>query len=377
MSFLAILGFVVIILRLFGYVLSTFSTVLWPLVTAIILGLIMQPVVDFLSAKLRIGKGPACVITFVIFTAAIALLAALTLPKMISQTVELVQAGINAAPELIQHGADFISEKFPETKGSIQARVAELQNVLTHELSLESAGDSLKKLLSAAKSLTGGIIALIAAVTAFAVTPIYLFYLLKGNYNFLQKLESNLPFLSPSMRDDIIFFVRKFTEILTSFFRGQLVIAVIMGLLYGTGLTIAGVKFGFLLGIFAGFLNIVPYLGTIIGLSTILPTAFFQTGGGLILAAVALAIFIAVQMLEGYVLTPKIMGDRTGLHPTVIIFAVFFWGVAFGGILGMIMAIPLTAFIVTVWMRIMEKLRAYDKKPHTRGAHRTRSESAS
>ena len=82
-------------------------------------------------------------------------------------------------------------------------------------------------------------------------------------------------------------------------------------------------------------------------------------------------------MLEGYVLTPKIMGDRTGLHPTVIIFAVFFWGVAFGGILGMIMAIPLTAFIVTVWMRIMEKLRAYDKKPHTRGAHRTRSESAS
>ena len=361
MSFLAILGFVVIILRLFGYVLSTFSTVLWPLVTAIILGLIMQPVVDFLSAKLRIGKGPACVITFVIFTAAIALLAALTLPKMVSQTVELVQTGINAAPELIQHGADFISEKFPETKGSIQARVAELQNVLTHELSLESAGDSLKKLLSAAKSLTGGIIALIAAVTAFAVTPIYLFYLLKGNYNFLQKLESNLPFLSPSMRDDIIFFVRKFTEILTSFFRGQLVIAVIMGLLYGTGLTIAGVKFGFLLGIFAGFLNIVPYLGTIIGLSTILPTAFFQTDGGLILAAVALAIFIAVQMLEGYVLTPKIMGDRTGLHPTVIIFAVFFWGVAFGGILGMIMAIPLTAFIVTVWMRIMEKLRAYDK----------------
>ena len=218
---------------------------------------------------------------------------------------------------------------------------------------------------------------MIAAVTAFAVTPIYLFYLLKGNYNFLQKLESNLPFLSPSMRDDIIFFVRKFTEILTSFFRGQLVIAVIMGLLYGTGLTIAGVKFGFLLGIFAGFLNIVPYLGTIIGLSTILPTAFFQTDGGLILAAVALAIFIAVQMLEGYVLTPKIMGDRTGLHPTVIIFAVFFWGVAFGGILGMIMAIPLTAFIVTVWMRIMEKLRAYDKKPHARGAHRTRSESAS
>ena len=134
-----------------------------------------------------------------------------------------------------------------------------------------------------------------------------------------------------------------------SFFRGQLLIAAIMGLLLGTGLKIAGVKFGFMLGFSAGLLNIIPYFGTIIGLGTILPMAFFQEGGGIILCAVALGIFIVVQLIEGYILTPKIMGDKTGLHPTIIIFSVFFWGTALNGILGMILAIPFSAFVVAAY----------------------------
>ena len=62
-------------------------------------------------------------------------------------------------------------------------------------------------------------------------------------------------------------------------------------------------------------------------------------------------------MMAGYLLTPKIMGDRTGLHPTVIIFSVFFWGIALGGIQGMILAIPLTAFIVALWQRILQRIK--------------------
>ena len=91
------------------------------------------------------------------------------------------------------------------------------------------------------------------------------------------------------------------------------------------------------------------------GLGTILPTAFFQPGGGLITVALALCVFVAVQMLEGYFLTPKIMGGKTGLHPTVIIFSVFFWGIALDGILGMILAIPLTAFIAAAYARLFKE----------------------
>ena len=189
-------------------------------------------------------------------------------------------------------------------------------------------------------------------LAAFAVVPIYLYYMLTSNFDLFGRLEKNLAFMSRDYREDVLFFVKRFSEIMTSFFRGQLLIAVIMGCLYGTGLMLAGVKFGFLLGFAAGILNLVPYLGTMTGLATILPVAMFQSGGGWILTLAALAIFCSVQLVEGYFLTPRIMGDRTGLHPTVIIFSVFFWGIALNGILGMILAIPLSAFIVAAWDRV-------------------------
>ena len=115
----------------------------------------------------------------------------------------------------------------------------------------------------------------------------------------------------------------------------------------------------FYLGLFIGLLNIIPYFGTMIGLATVLPIAWFQPeGGGALLAGIALAIFVAVQMLEGYFLTPRIMGNKTGLHPLTIIIAIFFWGTALGGILGMILAIPLTAFFVVAWRLLREKYLA-------------------
>ena len=128
-----------------------------------------------------------------------------------------------------------------------------------------------------------------------------------------------------------------------------------MGLLLGAGFALAGVKFGFLLGFFAGVINVIPYLGTIIGLGVVLPTAYFQDGGGLILMAVAIAVFCLVQLVEAYFLTPKIMGNRTGLSPMLIIFAVFFWGTALGGIMGMLLAIPLTAFVKVLWDLLRKK----------------------
>jgi predicted PurR-regulated permease PerM len=104
-----------------------------------------------------------------------------------------------------------------------------------------------------------------------------------------------------------------------------------------------------------GLLNIIPYLGSIVGLGVALPLAYLGDDGGIIRVALALVVFGVVQTIEGYLLTPKIMGNRTGLHPALIIFAVFFWGVALGGILGMILAIPLTAFAVVFWRLLKKK----------------------
>ena len=137
--------------------------------------------------------------------------------------------------------------------------------------------------------------------------------------------------------------------------RGQLLIGFIMGILFSIGFYAIGLQFALILGISIGLLNIIPYLGTIIGLATVIPIALFQESGSSITALLALAVFAAVQLIEGYLLTPKIMGQKTGLHPMVIIISLFFWGTALNGILGMILAIPLTASLVVTWYLLKKK----------------------
>jgi predicted PurR-regulated permease PerM len=161
--------------------------------------------------------------------------------------------------------------------------------------------------------------------------------------------------LKPETRQDALFLVREFLSILVAFFRGQLIIAFLQGLLFALGFSLVGLKYGLILGLMLGFLNIIPYLGSIVGLGVALPLAYFQEGGGPWTLLWVVVVFTVVQMIEGYVLTPRIMGNRTGLHPMVIIVAVFFWGSALNGILGMILAIPLTAFLVVFWRLAREK----------------------
>jgi len=158
------------------------------------------------------------------------------------------------------------------------------------------------------------------------------------------------------MREDVVFLVGEFVSIVEAFFRGQLLIALAMGVLLALGFSLIGLKFGLALGLVLGVLNVIPYLGSILGLAVALPLAFFQApDGGWLMVGLVLLVKGVVQTIEGWVLTPRIMGRQTGLHPVTIIFAVFFWGTALGGLLGMLLAIPLTAFVVTAWRLVRRK----------------------
>ncbi len=176
-----------------------------------------------------------------------------------------------------------------------------------------------------------------------------MFYFLGTRRDLLDDVEEQLGFLRSSLRSDLIFLTREFVTIVVAFFRGQLLIAMIMGSLYALGFYSAGLQFGLALGLLFGLLNVVPYLGSIVGLSVVVPLAYFQEGGGLNTLGFCMSAFAVVQLLESYYLTPKIMGRQTGMHPVVVIVAIFFWGTALGGILGMIAAIPLTAFLIVAW----------------------------
>ena len=164
-----------------------------------------------------------------------------------------------------------------------------------------------------------------------------------------------LPFLKPDIRRDVTYLLHEFVDILVGFFRGQLIIASLQGLLFAVGFSLIGLRYGFVIGMALGMLNIVPYLGSMVGLAVALPIAFLQADGGLSTCVLLLAVFAVVQQIEGWFLTPRIMGERTGLHFMAIVVAILFWGTVFDSVLGLVLAIPLTAFLESVWHLAREK----------------------
>ena len=350
-SICVVVAFAIIFVKFFGLFLNKFSLVVWPLACAAILSIIFKPIIDFLHSKAKMSRVWAAVLTFAIITLVGGAVLVILLPKAVNEIVMFVQT----IPTLAVRAADYLGEHFPALREQIADFTKQIKDFNFVQESSESISVLLKKSLQTAVGVTVFVAGIGSAIAAFAVVPIYLFYMMISENSSITKIEKNLSFLNPNVRSDIVFLIKQFSEIMATFFRGQLIIALIMGILLGAGFAIAGIRFGFLLGLFIGLINIVPYLGTIIGLSTVLPLAYFQDGGSIWLSAIALGIFCAVQLIESYLLTPRIMGDRTGLHPMVIIFSVFFWGTALNGILGMILAIPLSAFIVVIWKLIKDK----------------------
>ncbi len=344
-------GLLVVVFWVLGWVVGRFTDVLWPLAVAGIVALILRPLVDRLQDRLRLPRLLAVALLYLVLLLAIAGLALLVIPPLAQQVIDLV----SFLPTFWGRVAAFIQERYPDwialgqrylnnpsVRNAAEGLMQQVQGLLAHALpSLRAAGL--------------GILGVISFLTSVAVVPIYLFFFLLSRQEPTRRLREHLPFLSPGVRDDVVFLVREFIAIVVSFFRGQFVIGLIMGVLLALGFTVVGLKFGLVIGLALGVLNIIPYLGTITGLVVALPLAFFQPGGGWHLLGLVLLVKIIVQAIEGWYLTPKIMGDRTGLHPVAIIVAVFFWGTALGGILGMILAIPLTAFFVTAWRLVKRK----------------------
>jgi predicted PurR-regulated permease PerM len=337
----------VILSRLVGH----FSSVLWPITAAAIAALVMRPAVALLEEKLKMNRVAAVVVLYLGVGLAFGGFLLLIIPALVEQLLDF----ISFVPVGWERARVFIEANYPAWV-DIAQRYSENPTIKSM---IDSATGQIRGLVSGAlpslKAAGAGALGMFGFVASLAIVPIYLFFFLLSQRDPTKGLDGQLPFLSSNVREDVVFLVRNFIDIVVSFFRGQLLIGLIMGLLLTLGFWAIGLKFALILGLTLGILNIIPYLGTIVGLSLTLPLAFFQTEGGWLLAVLTLVVFVIVQNIEGWFLTPKIMGQRTGLHPVTIIFAVFFWGAAFNGILGMILAIPLTAFFVTAWRLARQK----------------------
>lgn len=331
---------------------AIFEQVFLPLAVAGVAALVVEPWYVWLRDKASLPVPAALAATFL--SIGLPLLATVLLfgTLILVQIIDLI--------EQLPHWFGQVSAWFQELRPSISTALDEHPFGERVRAALQQPGGLIEQVIHGLLDmlLTAGGNTFSAAVTLFgwAILPVYMaFFLLMPKLRSGRVSSTVMPFLRESTREDIAYLAAEFVSLVVSFFRGQLLIALIQGGLLAVGFSLAGLQYGIVLGLVLGFLNVIPYLGSILGLAVCIPLAWFQVDGGITLVAFVLLVFTIVQVIEGYLLTPKIMGDRTGLHPLAIIVAIFFWGSALNGLLGMILAIPLTAFLVVLWHLAREK----------------------
>ncbi len=328
------------VLRFFAF----FSNVFMPLAVAAILATLMKP----LHRRLSAATGYPVVATALT-------LAALALPviftsfyfgaMLLSQLASLLQE----IPVWASNVAAWIRIKAPVLQElAEQHGLRERAATLLEEQASMMAG-AVGSMVQSMLTTGSAFFRSLAGLAGWLVLPVYVAFLLQAPTMTGKDIERLLPFLRPETKTSVVYLATEFAGIMVSFFRGQLIIALLQGLLFAVGFTLVGLPHGMVLGLILGLLNIVPYLGNMIGVAVLIPLAWFHPEGGTGLLVAVAVVFTLVQVIEGYVLTPRIMGQTTGLHPMAIIVAILFWGAALDGLLGMILAIPLTAFLVVFW----------------------------
>ena len=354
LALLAAVALLALVVWVLGWLVGRFSSVLWPLAVAGILALVLRPVIGVFETRLGLRRLPAVILLFGLVLLAAGGFALVVIPPIARQLLDFIAF----LPVLWERAFIYVQQNYPDWKevGQRYLNHPTVQSLLTSLK--DQAGALAAQLIPSLQAAGSGVLSAFGFLTAAAIVPIYLFFFLLSRAEPADRLAGHLTFLSPGVRADLVFLTREFIAIVVAFFRGQLLIGLLMGILYAAGFSLVGLRFGLFIGLALGILNIVPYLGSIIGLSVALPLALLQPEGGWLTVVLVVAVFVVVQAIEAWFLTPRIMGRQTGLHPVAIIVAIFFWGSALGGILGMVLAVPLTAFFVTAWRLVKQKYLA-------------------
>ncbi|MDB4734720.1 AI-2E family transporter [Akkermansiaceae bacterium] len=204
---------------------------------------------------------------------------------------------------------------------------------------------------------SGKVLGFFGLIIGFAMIPIYLYYFLKESEGIKDGWTDYVPLRASHFKDEVVKTLREINGYLISFFRGQVLVAFIDGILVGIALTVFGLPYGLLIGVFMALLGIIPYIGNILCLIPACIIAYFHGASepfglpqwGYVIGV--LAIFIIVQQINSLVTAPKIVGDSVGLHPMTVIFSMLFWSLILGGFLGALLAVPMTAAVKVLFRR--------------------------
>lgn len=350
-----------------------FQNILLPFVLGFVVAFLLEPLVAKLSES-GLGRTGASIVVTAVFVLFLLGLSTLIVPVLYRELLELVNNIPAYQNRLMEHIDRFNlwlhNNIAPETQQVLSKAVED--NLDGQGDAALNIGRNIGKLL--ATQLASGWSIVTGLLNIFIVTPFVAFFMMKEWPNFLKWSEDILP---RSSKDTVISLAKEINTKLSGFIRGQLIVAGLLGVLYAIALTIAGLDYGILLGLAAGALNIIPLLGSTIGLLAGALLAWLQTGEWSFVLIVC-GIFLTGQILEGNFLTPKLVGDNVGLHPLWIFFALLAGG-SLMGIVGMLIAIPIAAIaavLIGFAMRVYKQSGAYLDKDDSRSKDDLKKDSA-
>jgi predicted PurR-regulated permease PerM len=369
-------------------VVDVLSPVLWPLAVAGVLSYLLDPVVDFVERQ-NVPRPRAILAVFVLGLVIILALFASVVPRIVVETRDLtsrvpaytarlqqrVEGWINHPPALIQkllHRENRIAPEAAPISATNEAANATVTNapsagtnaapsLLSGALdnqSLQTATNYAAKLLPRIGSWLFGQIGKVASwfgvFAGLALVPVYAFYFLLEKRGISASWTDYLPVTNSRFKEELIFTLNAINNYLIAFFRGQVLVALCDGVLYAVGFLLVGLPYAVLIGAAAVFLTMIPFIGAMVVCASALIISLVVHGDWLH-PLLVIGVFGIVQALEGLVISPKIMGERVGLHPLAIIIAVMAGTTLLGGILGGILAIPLTAALRVLMFRYIWK----------------------
>ncbi len=405
-----------------SYVLGFLQPILIPVAVAAIIAYLLEPIVLWLTRKdNHLDHGRSVMVVFISFMLAAVLLAVLVLRPTISEAVGFWNDQV-ATGELQQRFGDFVDDKsvsldskFSDlpfyTKAEEWVKGDEAVNWISEKLAQFSKdiGRYLGRGFSSAASIIGYLLGLL-------LVPIYLFVFLRESTTIAHNWSNYLPLYDSKFKDELVDVLREINGYLIAFFRGQMLVSMIDGVLIAIALWSIGLPYALLIGVFVALLGLIPYIGNLICLipAALIAIAHFghkedvkiaagaaapeigseiavivdgaeQVGyvakiseNGTIAEAlvntwsflptdvwvyplIVIGLFFVLQQINGLVTAPKIVGDSVGLHPVTVIFSMLFWSLLLGGLLGALLAVPLTASVKVLFRRFIWEKRA---KPH-------------
>ena len=259
----------------------------------------------------------------------------------------IIEQGSNLAhalPRILEGIRQALTKAFPDSADVVGNILPNLSDVLGHDGAL--SWSKLMEVAGKGVHMGGAVFSAGSAAMLWLLTFFYWIIFVMKEPLSGEAFAQRLPFISNGGRIAMARYFKNFNDIMVSYFRGQIIDVSIQGVLYGTAFQLFGLPNGFIIGFVLGLLNLIPYLGVMSGLCVALPVAFFHAGFAYTCGI--FAVFCVIQTFDGYVMQPYIQGDRMKLSAWQIVFALLFW-TQLGGFLGLLLAIPLTAFVKASW----------------------------